>query len=618
MTMKTSLFTMVSVCSALLAVNASGVSPGLINVDFAADPNNPKSGGAAFGQAGDYWNPMLCGQTTLNNLEWANQSPSSVGLTLSATATGCWGLGSSDSMYNGYTYPGPGQNMTVTLNNLPAGLYDLYVYGYDGNYEVATGGANYGPSLTRDWPISNPPVWQEGRQYARFWSVGIAGAGQPLTLTVQPGVDGYAVISGMQIAPAATEVWISPTGTANTGATGTQSDPFICPDGVSLQAVLTLLPPNITIHFNAGTPGFQVGYPGIAVKPGWKLRGQGVDQTILRLANNATQGPCRLSVVGGTSWATSVDDVEVSDLTVDCNAQNQSGSWEVVAAAVSLSGSRTRITNVKAINWGTTAGGQLECYPLQILQPASGATLSNCVIEYCEVTQPAPVGTFIATAIIMDSPVYLDGVLDQGISGGQVVYNNVHDITTSTSTVRTFHAYGASEWVAYNRASNILRGSGGSAPAGVYQDFLGDPSRWTSSNVPTNIWIYGNTLENVFYPIFFNKATGEGAAGVHIIGNTIQTSENGAGIWLYTYGTPSGWINECSIGLNSVIPYTGVQNADGLWTGDACQTSVSNNTLQGINPALHWDWRALVLPYSDIGNTNQAGNPVHPNYPASK
>jgi hypothetical protein len=83
---------------------------------------------------------------------------------------------------------------------LPAGSYDVYVYSQDGNYTLNVGATGYGTQTTSDETVANPPVWEEGKQYALFHSVSV-GAGDTLSLTVAPGVHGYAIISGMQIAP---------------------------------------------------------------------------------------------------------------------------------------------------------------------------------------------------------------------------------------------------------------------------------------------------------------------------------------------------------------------------------------------------------------------------------
>jgi len=84
------------------------------------------------------------------------------------------------------------------LTNLTAGDYELYVYAYDGKYQLQVGGVEYGVKSCHDTSPAGVPVWQEGRQYVHYSGVKIA-AGENLTLTVQPGLYGYAIISGLQL-----------------------------------------------------------------------------------------------------------------------------------------------------------------------------------------------------------------------------------------------------------------------------------------------------------------------------------------------------------------------------------------------------------------------------------
>ena len=179
---------------------AAAQSPGL---------NGVKVGLAATGQsANDFWNfysrddgnGNWLVNGALPNLKYVNGSASLAGLSVS-NAPGCWANGSADAMYNTYVYPFNGGNVTVSVTNLPMGQYDFYVYGVDANYQLTVGSVNYGVKTTLDQPVINPTVWQEGRQYVSFRGVSV-GAGQGVTLTVLPGVGGYAVISGMQISSA--------------------------------------------------------------------------------------------------------------------------------------------------------------------------------------------------------------------------------------------------------------------------------------------------------------------------------------------------------------------------------------------------------------------------------
>jgi len=199
---------------ATLTVQAPG-SFSLIDVNLGAHTNPglnaQKTGFAAIGiTTNDFWNFYsrddgnggFLANGSLANLKFVDGSISGAGLTMS-NAAGAWANGSTDPMYNTYLYPlGPG-NMTATITNLPAGNYDFYFYSHDGNYTLSVNGVGYGTETTRDYPVANPAVWQEGKQYAVFHGVSVS-SGETVALTVAHGVDGYSVLSGFQIATATT------------------------------------------------------------------------------------------------------------------------------------------------------------------------------------------------------------------------------------------------------------------------------------------------------------------------------------------------------------------------------------------------------------------------------
>ncbi|MCO5052369.1 MAG: hypothetical protein M9920_08705 [Verrucomicrobiae bacterium] len=168
-----------------------------------------KVGAAAIGQSGDdVWNFYSRDDEAggfksfgwLSNLKLADGTTTMAGLTV-ANAPGSWGNSSSDLMYANYLYPFDGL-ATITVTNLVAGAYDLYVYAHDGNYELTVGSTSYGIKTCRDHNPAGVSAWQEGRQYVRYSGINVA-SGEALTLTVRPGLDGYAVISGIQLVYAA-------------------------------------------------------------------------------------------------------------------------------------------------------------------------------------------------------------------------------------------------------------------------------------------------------------------------------------------------------------------------------------------------------------------------------
>jgi hypothetical protein len=180
----------------------------LLNIDFCSVPVSPEVGPAALGQAGDFWNTYTSRDAnnnpryggTVSNLKLADGTVTSTILTV-ANAPGNWANSSDDIMYFGYIYPWNGGNVTVTLAQLDPGTYDFYMYAHDGKDQITVNGVTYGPvvNTTVQYPAVNPVVWQEGRQYVVIRAVPVA-TGQTVTLTVLPGIQGYAIISGMQIA----------------------------------------------------------------------------------------------------------------------------------------------------------------------------------------------------------------------------------------------------------------------------------------------------------------------------------------------------------------------------------------------------------------------------------
>ena len=179
----------------------------LLNINFGQNESPTKVGFAAVGEtANDFWNFYTRDGAggwltygTLTDLKLADGTTTAMGVTLTVdNAPGSWGNGSSDPMYNNYLYPFSGI-ATIALTNMLAGQYDLYVYSHDGNYHLDAGGTDMGTLTCNDPSPAGVPIWQEGRQYVRFGGISV-NAGDDVTLTVNSGlVDGFAVISGMQL-----------------------------------------------------------------------------------------------------------------------------------------------------------------------------------------------------------------------------------------------------------------------------------------------------------------------------------------------------------------------------------------------------------------------------------
>ena len=207
----TSYLSLITIVSVLIA-GSNLANAMLLDINFGAhlNPGNlgaTKTGYAAIGESsGDFWNFYSRDNTSafdwkvngaLTNLKLANGTVTSIGLTV-FNLPGAWANGSSDPMYNSYLYPHSGISASLSLTNLPAGIYDLLAYSQDGNYGLTVGANNYGIKTSYDNSPGGIPVWQEGRQYVRYSNISV-GAGQSLNLSMQQGLFDSALISGLQL-----------------------------------------------------------------------------------------------------------------------------------------------------------------------------------------------------------------------------------------------------------------------------------------------------------------------------------------------------------------------------------------------------------------------------------
>lgn len=183
------------------------VTTPLLNVNFGW---SSKYGYAAIGQeTWDYWNPYYYtgyDPGWVENLTWSDWSSSAVGMVVSnATEVGYNPL-CTDSMYQYFIHPGSGGPVTVTLTNLPADIYDVFVYATRASdagapvIELKQGGTTLWTKATTYWGknwYANP--WEEHEQYVRFRRITVTN--QTLTLVSHPDAAGYASLSGLQLVP---------------------------------------------------------------------------------------------------------------------------------------------------------------------------------------------------------------------------------------------------------------------------------------------------------------------------------------------------------------------------------------------------------------------------------
>jgi anti-sigma regulatory factor (Ser/Thr protein kinase) len=179
----------------------------ILDVDFGNVTVTPVAvGPAVVGNAGDVWNmhshpfePLA----TTPNLVWSDGSPSGAGITVT-NASGTWVSGSTDRMMNIYLY-NFGGTAFFSVTNLPAGRYDVLVYGLGGPDEeintrffVQSGSTRLGPRDTIPVQGWRTLTWREGLQYVRFRNVAVA-SGTPLVVEASGILKSTPAVNGLQL-----------------------------------------------------------------------------------------------------------------------------------------------------------------------------------------------------------------------------------------------------------------------------------------------------------------------------------------------------------------------------------------------------------------------------------
>jgi len=188
-----------------VAIDYTIVTTRLLNVNFGS---GTKTGYAAVGQTNsDYWNlGSFAGASTavLTNLAWSDTNASTVGIIVSNAPGVASNSLTTDPMYSSYVMPTNGGSISLTITNLPANTYHLYLYGHGTNplssslLYLSRAGTSLATKYTTQWsPNWRSTNWEPGIQYVVFKSVSVTN--QSLQVTVSPGGDGTAYLNGLQI-----------------------------------------------------------------------------------------------------------------------------------------------------------------------------------------------------------------------------------------------------------------------------------------------------------------------------------------------------------------------------------------------------------------------------------
>ncbi len=430
------------------------------------------------------------------------------------------------------------------------------------------------------------------------------------------------------------EVWITPTGDG--GGSGTESDPFSAPTADSFfnlihgqpetgctGAVRAVIPENSTIHLMPGT--FLVregvtcaGEQRFALTPrrGWKIRGAGMDATVLKLidqhpAGNSGNGKVVIiggSAYGGRAWEAPVDMVEVSDLTVDSNLQGQSVAH--CTSAISLRGSDNRVARVRAVNWGSTMPSGYECFVISVV-PHSALRpqgYRNGIIEDCLVETPAPVRHTEGTTCLGVGLGYGSSVpvIDDLALGGWVIRGcTVRNITSGSEVgqprfVHGFAGGGRGVDIHGNFAVNLL----GPEAVGSYID------SFDSQDIVYRDNNYLNVSAGILYTIGRWSAT-----NLVFMNNIITFTNNGSGISLLNIYPEEGKVMKAvRIAGNVIYPHVPGTSGRALNITGKIEFSADNNVIDGGPSGYDFfttgAWHSALKALSFKDNRNLRGKPL--------
>ena len=188
------------------ALDDLALSTPLLDLNFGAS-DSAKVGFAAIGLTdSDFWNGITLNwqsSATISDVAWADGTSSGINVTVN-NAPGGWGNSTGDGMYDSFIYPWDGGSIAVTLNNVPAGSYDFYLYGHsqlpwdNTQFQINVGTFNTPVAETQDSSYAaSSDNWASGVQYVAFTNVPVS-CGQPVVITCSPG-DGTAILNGLQM-----------------------------------------------------------------------------------------------------------------------------------------------------------------------------------------------------------------------------------------------------------------------------------------------------------------------------------------------------------------------------------------------------------------------------------
>lgn len=177
----------------------------------------------------------------------------------------------------------------------------------------------------------------------------------------------------------AREFWISTNATGNfhwLWASGKMNHPLDGSTQRNFDKNMNSLPANSIVHLSPGTYRTKGYWGGFGIKTGQKILGSGMEATVLQFPPGLHVGGSGACMIAN---GYPVTDVEICDLTCDCNALNHLDTY----SGIVLNGTHLAVRRVKVINCAHF-GGNSEAWGIELGMLGTGST--NDVIEDCEVS----------------------------------------------------------------------------------------------------------------------------------------------------------------------------------------------------------------------------------------
>jgi hypothetical protein len=447
----------------------------------------------------------------------------------------------------------------------------------------------------------------------------------------------------------ANEIWVSPIGINGTG-NGSQKNPYVATNAAAFDALFgagvyphtnnwpinnifpptnSIIPVNTVINLTAGTFHTATN-DGIVMQSGWRIRGAGIDKTIL--VHDPGQA---MIIIGGDSafLPCGRNNMSVEDLTIDMNQQNQPAGQQNSQAIV-LTGDNALIKNVKVINWGANTSTEqfilvIAAYGGNFYGYVETNLVHNAVIDGCVLGYPSPqiINASIAgsdfvtingqgfygntsngTSIMEEYPATLNPT-NGWIIGGEIKNCTMEGnllITTNTGYFN-FASYTAVQGlkIDHNILHDLTRNTLNRAAFGTYNE----DGPWQDLEICDNFMV--NVCSGIVQGSAVSTGSSDSRSDLKIHNNTILFSGTpfSQGISVSSSNTN---LNGAIIQNNYIAAYGGVTNINtsAIFVGNATNLSVIGNYLNNYG-AVEFQIQNNPSILQFYGNWNGQGtNPV--------